>query len=130
MTKKQEAEFIRLAIKAHEAGLKTAAAAKPIPMIVSQHVNMANDNSPFEKSWYVEDGVCGFGWVVIRPATSSFARWAKKNIPLCGNHYYGGLSISSALRTQSMARNEAYCQGYAEVLSEAGINAYAQSRID
>ena len=130
MNKQKEIEFMRLAIKADEAGRKAAEECKPVPMVVSQHKNMLDDNSPVEKEWYVADGVCGFAWVVIKPGTSSFAKWAKINLPYTYRGYYGGLEISSPLMTQSMARNEAYCSAYARILREAGINAYMHSRID
>lgn len=128
--KTKEIEYLRIVCAAHDAGTKAAQECTPVPMIVSQHKNMLDDNSPTEKSWYVADGVCGFAWVVIQPATSSFARWAKQNVPHAHKEYYGGLGISSPLMTQSMARNEAYCHAYAKVLRDAGIPASSRSRID
>ena len=130
MTKAKELEFLKLAIAADEAGRIAAAKAVPTPMVVSEHENMADDNSPVKKSWYVSEGACGFAWVVVRPGTSSFARWAAKNLPYTHKGYYGGLEISSPLMTQSVTRNEAYCSAFAEVLSEAGIKAYSNSRLD
>lgn len=73
---------------------------------------------------------CGFAWVVIRPGTCSFARWAKKNVPLTDKHYHGGVRIWCPLGTQSMAIKEAYCEAYARTLNAAGIDAYAGSRMD
>jgi hypothetical protein len=118
MATKKESGFLRMVLKAHEAGLKAAEVARPTPMTVVS----------WSKEYYVPDGVCGFAGVVVRPATSSFARWAKKNVPRVYNHYYGGLYIPSALLTQSMARNEAYSRAYAEVLRENGVEARMHSQ--
>ena len=130
MTKKKELEFLKLAVAANEAGQKAATAVVPVPMVVAQHENMADDNSPVKKSWTVPEGVCGFAWVVVKPGTSSFARWAAKNLPYTHKGYYGGLEISSPLMTQSMTRNEAYCRAFAKVLNEGGVKAYSNSRMD
>jgi hypothetical protein len=126
----KELAFLKMALAADAAGHAAATATTPVPMIVTQHKNMVDDSSPVEKQWYVEGGVCGFAWVIVRPATSSFAKWAKKNLPHTHIDYYGGLSISSGLMTQSMERNMAYCSAYAKVLNEAGIRAHMNSRID
>lgn len=80
------------------AGNKAAAEAIPTPMIVSQHKNMADDNSPVEKQWFVSEGVCGFAWVVIKPGTHSFAKWLTKT-GKGRKDYYGGVSVSDHLMT-------------------------------
>lgn len=130
MTKTKEIEFLRLVTKAHEAGLEAGNASTPVPMVVEQHADPTDDNSPVEGKWFVEGGACGFAWVLIRPATSSFARWAKKNVPGAHNDYYGGLGISCHEFGQSMQRKEAYCRAYAKVLDEAGIDCSVRSRMD
>ena len=100
------------------------------PMIVSQHVNMADDNSPVAKQYFVADGVCGFGWVNVRPGTCAFAKWLVKNGKGRVSHYEGGVHVNSPLMTQSLTRNEAYAMAFAKVMNENGIKAYGQSRID
>jgi hypothetical protein len=125
----RDAKWAELHAKACEAGHAAAEACKPTPMVVQQHANMLDDSSPVTQSWVVEGGPCGFAWVVIRPGNCSFARWAKKHAR-ADKHYYGGVSIWCPLGTQSMAIKEAYCRAYATVLREAGIDAYAGSRLD
>jgi len=111
-------------------GRESAGAAKCIPMVVAQHENMVDDNSPVVKEWFVADGVCGFGWVSVRPGTSAFARWLVQTGKSRTSHYEGGVTVNSPLMTQSMTRNEAYAVGFAKVLQSKGIRAYAESRID
>lgn len=99
------------------------------PMVVQQHANPLNDNSPVVYQEVVNDGVCGFGWVHLKGNTP-FGRWAKKN-GLARPDYPNGLAINSKLMTQSMARNEAFARAFAQVLNDNGVpDAYPQSRID
>jgi hypothetical protein len=79
-------------------------------------------------TYFVADGVCGFGWVSVKGNTE-FGRWAKK-AGLARPDYPSGLAISSKLVTQSMARNEAFADAFAKVLNANGVSAYARSRID
>jgi hypothetical protein len=102
---------------------------KPEPMIVSERASPLDDNSPIVKQWEVDSGVCGFAWVSIRPATSSFARWLVKQ-GLAHKAYEGGLSIWISDYNQSMERKEAHARAMAEVFRAAGVNAYAASRMD
>jgi hypothetical protein len=114
---------------AHKAGMDAGNAAVPTPMVVQQHANMADDNSQVVKQWFVGEGLCGFAWIVIRPGNCSFARWLKsKN--LANKHYYGGVSVWVRDFGQSMTRKEAYAYAFAKVLKDAGITAYADSRLD
>lgn len=126
----RDAKWEALHAAADRAGNEAALTCTPTPMVVVQHSNQLDDNSPVTQSWLVEGGVCGFAWVVIRPGTCSFARWAKKHVPLTDKHYHGGVSVWCPLGTQSMAIKEAYCHAYARTLNAAGIDAYAGSRMD
>ena len=111
------------------AGAAAAAAVTPTPMVVSRHANPLDDASPVVKSWFVADGVCGFGWVHLKGNTA-FGRWARKN-GLARPDYPTGLAISSKLNTQSLARNEAWAHGFATYLRDHGVtDAYGRSRID
>lgn len=103
---------------------------QPTPMFVTQHSNPLDDNSPIQQSWKVEGGVCGFAWVNIRPATSRFARWAKKRDIGHTDSYYGGLSIWISAHGQSMERKLAHAERTASILRMAGLNARAYSRMD
>lgn len=116
--------------KAQEAGLAAAAKHTPTPMVVSQHANPLNDASPVKQAWLVPSGVCGFAWVQIRPANSSFANWMKKNTNARPDSYLGGIAMSVREYGQSMELKEKYAEAFAAVLKEAGISAYANSRMD
>ncbi len=114
--RKKKSSFEKLAAKADAAGQKASAALGPIPT-----------NGDYEKG---NLAYCGFAWVKVRPATSSFAKWAKANLDAHVDDWKGGLLISSPLNSQSLIRNEAYCSAYAEVLNKVGIKAYMTSLVD
>lgn len=128
MASKNDAKFRALYDGMLSAGAAAAAAVTPVPMVVSQHANPLNDASPVTKSWFVADGVCGFGWVSLKGNTA-FGKWLTKN-GLARKGYPSGLSISSKLMTQSLARNAAWAHGAADFLNAHGVPAYGQSRID
>jgi hypothetical protein len=117
--------------KAKQAGIEAGNNAIPAPMVVQQHANVLDDNSPVKQSWYVSDGVCGFAWVKIRPGTHPFARWLKQN--KLGHHddYAGGLTIWVSEHGQSYERKCAHAGAMARVLDTIdGLRAYADSRLD
>lgn len=116
----RDSEYITLYEKADAAGKAAAVACVPNPMVVCQGDAIVE---------VVNDGVCGFAWVTVRPGNSSFALWLKKNMG-ARRAYYGGMELWVSSYGQSMARKEAYAQAFANVLREAGINAYAGSRMD
>jgi hypothetical protein len=123
-------ESKRLYARAREAGLAAAEARVPTPMVVVQRANPFDDSSAIVKEYApVMGGVCGFAWVVVRPGTSSFARWLVKQ-GLASKHYYGGVSIWVRDFGQSMEKKQAYATAFAKVLGEAGIDAYGDSRMD
>ncbi len=55
-------------IQAHNAGNSAVQAATITPMVVTQKANPLNDSSDTVKQWYVEDGICGFASVIVKPA--------------------------------------------------------------
>lgn len=110
-------------------GCLAAAKTGPAPMLVQQHENMMDDSSPVAKQWLVPGGVCGFAWVVVRPGTSSFARWLVKH-DHARPHDYGGVSIWIGGYGQSMEKKEAHASAMAAYLCRVGIKAHAQSRMD
>ena len=123
--------------KAQAAANAASEAAKPVPMIVQQHANQMDDNSPVIKQWFVEGGVCGFGWVEVKPRTSKFARWLKARNYGGSSDYSKSIHLHVPGMTQSLARNEAAARAMAEVLvaglaevGETETMVYAQSRID
>ena len=125
----REASHKALYEKAVAAGMAALEAARPRPMVVQQHVNMADDSSPVAQQWLVPDGVCGFAWVTIMPGNCSFALWMKKNAD-ASRGYHGGMRFWVHEGGQSMERKEAYARAFAAVLQAAGVKAYAGSRMD
>ena len=134
-----EREAAALIERAEAAARVAYEAATPTPMVVGTPKNMVaslmgGDGGGFDTSqpvYTVPGGVCGFAWVNIGPGNTSFARHARK---LAGarKHYYGGMEVRPSVgrMDQSMQRKEAACRAYADVLREAGIPAYMQSRMD
>jgi hypothetical protein len=136
-------EMEALFARAGEAGRKAFEDAKPVPMIVGTPKNMmasllGGDDGGFDPNepiYHVADGVCGFAWVNVRPGGSRFARWLIKNGHGKRDSYAGGVYLSLygwcvPGMSQSLQRKEAAAHAVAEVLREAGIDAYSQSRID
>ena len=119
-------DFQALFDKAREAGLAAGRAAIPTPMIVSR-VDPVTDRV-LETYPPVMDGVCGFAWVTIK-GTTPFARWAKK-AGLVSKAHPSGYWFWIGDFNQSLTRKEAYARAFAEVLREAGVTAYAGSRMD
>src|SRR5262245_13824929 len=123
-------KFRELFDRAMAAGMAAGNAAKPVPMMVTQHKDPTNDRSLPVAMWHVPDGVCGFAWVKLRPGTTSFARWLLKN-KLARKDYYGGVAINMKAFNQSMERKLAAAEAMAEVFrTELGVSAYADSRMD
>jgi len=127
--KSNELIFSTILQAAKDAGIENCALCTPTPMVVAQRANPLNDHSPIIKQYHVPDGVCGFAWVVIKPGTSSFAKWLVKHNE-AKKHSYGGVSIWVRGYGQSMERKEAYAIGFANYLRTVGINAYADSHMD
>jgi len=138
MNKKQrQIELYTLAFRMADAkGKQAAAACTPTPMIVSQHENMADDNSPVAKQWYVPSGVCGFAWVTIRPANSAVAHFAATLPGWRLDSYSGGIKFWVSDYGQSMETKEAYATAFAKELLailapfEPKLRVSADSRMD
>jgi len=116
-------------IQAHNAGNNAVTQTTVTPMIVSQHANPLDDGSETINQWIVNDGVCGFANVIIKPATSKFAKFLVAN-QLGRKHYAGGVSMSIRDFNQSLTKKEAYAYAFAKVLNDNGITAYVDSRMD
>jgi hypothetical protein len=134
---KQGYEFENLYARAHAAGLAAGEAAIPTPMIVYEADGLSDRPRPGGNAWYVNEGACGFAWITIRPGNSPFANWAKRyprpdrpDMTLAHKAYYGGVEIFVHEFNQSVTRKAAYAAAFAEVLRDAGINAYSGSRLD
>lgn len=123
-------QWAELHMRAHAAGMLAGEAVTPMPMVVQERVNPLDDSSPVARTYApVMDGACGFAYVTVRPATSSFARWAKANRGWFAA-YGGGLQMSVDYFNQSVTRKAAYASAFAMVLREAGLSAYGSSRMD
>lgn len=106
-------------------------AAVPTPMVVGEPTTFLGSDVDFsKKTYFVSEGVCGFAWVKVTPGTSSFARWLVKTGKSRGRAYGGGVDIWISHYGQSMQRKEAFARAMADAFREAGITAYAQSRMD
>lgn len=127
---KAKEDFSKIWDEAHAAGMAAVAKLQVVPMVVNQHANPMDDNSPVTRSYFVEDGVCGFAWVHVRGANSSFGRWLKEKELARRDSYNGGLSIWVHDFNQSLQKKEAYAGAFAEVLRKHDIAAYSGSRMD
>jgi hypothetical protein len=116
-------------IQAHDAGNNAVTQTTVTPMIVTQTANPLDDSSAVVNAWIVNDGVCGFASVIIKPANSKFAKFLVAN-QLARKHYAGGVSMSIRDFNQSLTKKEAYAYGFAKVLNDNGITAYVDSRMD
>lgn len=114
--------------KAWAAGVAAATAMTPTPMAVQMATGLTGGfdwNKPYD---VVSDGVCGFAWVSFKGNTP-FGRWAKKT-GKARPGYPTGLQVWIGNYNQSMQKKEAHAEAMAAVLREAGITAYANSRLD
>lgn len=132
MATKTATGYQALIQKADAAGKAAAEACTPTPMIVGTAKAIfgpGSDEIDYAKpTYYVGGGVCGFAWIWFKGNTG-FGRWAKK-AGLASAAYGGGLQYRVSGYGQSLERKEAYARAFAGVLTEAGITAYAQSRMD
>jgi hypothetical protein len=126
---KRNPAFEDLFAQADVAGLAAGHASTPATMIVEQHASPLDDDSPVLQRWAVPDGPCGFAWIVVRPGNCPFANWLKR-AGKARTAYGGGVQVSVHAFNQSLTRKEAYAHAFANVLSAAGIKAYADSRMD
>lgn len=131
-TSATDKDFAVLLNNAHKAGLKAGDAFSPTPMVVTQHENMLDDNSPVKESWYVEDGVCGFAWVITSEhGNGKFVKYLKKNTDHGDKAYYGGHYVTWVHEFgQSMQKKNAYANAFASVLTDAGLKVQSGSRMD
>jgi len=107
--------------------------AQPAPMAVYETAGLSDAPKPGGKSWYVSEGVCGFAYVTIHPATSSFARWLSKE-KIGYKAYRGGWQIPMHFFVgqmgQSLERAEAASYAVSNFLCQQGIDTQASSRMD
>ena len=120
--------------EAKRAGEKAAELVKPIPMVLFSEDLFGNRTSSEE--YIVEDGVCGFAWINIRPASPQGRRDCPfvKYLRSIEEGRYSNISKSWQIwvsgYNQSMTRKEAYAEAFTNVLNKYGIKAYSNSRLD
>jgi len=114
------AQFRELFDRAWSDGARAAANVVPPAM----HVYQGDVLVAVEK-----EGPCGFAWVRVRGAGTSFARWLVKQ-GLARKAYGGGLDVWVSDYGQSMARKEAHASAMAETLRAGGIDCYSDHRLD
>ena len=117
--------------EAHALGIAAGKACSPTPMVVGQPTTPLGDDIDYTKeTWLVNDGVCGFAWVNIKPARGKFVKFLKDNKIGRKDSYYGGYTVWVSHFGQSLARKESYARAFANHLNENGIKAYSMSRMD
>lgn len=133
-------EAVKIHQEAFDAGIAAMNKAEVVPMVVQEHVNMADDNSPVAKQWIVEGGVCGFAWVQFKANTTPNRKFlaglkkaglaGDKATAKWGKSYQGGYQYWVSVGGQSMQKKEAFARAFAEILQKHGLTVYAGSRMD
>lgn len=119
-------QFEMLWSAADAAGRKAAAECTPRPMVVTQH---GSETGGVRVVDIIDDGMCGFAYVKIRPANGPFVKWLKtRNVGY--KAYGGGWEVSIHDYGQSWERKRAHARAMATVLRDAGINATSYDRLD
>lgn len=109
---------------AHEAVMKHI----PTPMVVSEHENMFDDNSPVKNSYYVADGICGFASIRMKLNTA-FGKWMVKN-GYAEKSMYGGAYLWVSQYNQSYEKKSKFAYKFCEFMKQNGIDCYAETRLD
>lgn len=107
--------------EAHLAGLYAGNTANPTPYQIVNGDNQVIDS--------LDDGLCGFAWITIRPARGKLVAYLKKR-QWGSNGWNGGWEIWVSHFNQSYERKYAYAKAFAETLRTHGINAQAGGRLD
>jgi len=117
--------FAELWGAAQQAGAAAGAAARPVPMLVgSPSTPLGNDVDFTKPVEVVEEGVCGFAWVMVSPANCQFANWLRKReMERRGGYdpyseYYKAIMISVHEYNQSMTRKEAHARAMVDFLNQ------------
>lgn len=124
--------------EALDAGYDEMSKCTPIPMVVSEHTNPLNDNSPVKNSWLINDGVCGFAWVKFKANNGKNRSFlsALKKAGLVGENemfsksYEGGYTFWVSAGNQSLQKKEAFARGFANILEKYGVTCYVYTRMD
>jgi len=115
-------DYAAIWAEAWTAGVMAGLACRPTPMVILG----SSDRRVID---VVNDGMCGFAWVKVRPANSKMARWLKSQ-NLGYKAYDGGWDVSVHDFGQSWERKSAAARAIADVLVKHGIDATSHNRID
>ena len=116
---------------ADAAGKNAVVNLKVVRMVFGNAKGLFSNEIDYSKpTYFVEDGVCGFASVQIKPATSKFAKWLKSFGLARKDEYYGGISMPVFAYNQSYQKKVAYAQAFAKVLGDYGIKAWVNERLD
>lgn len=127
--------FEKVINNAFSAGIQAGENLKPIPMHPIEHENPLDDSSKIKIAYQpVNDGVCGFAWINIKPGNSKFANYLKKNGIARKDSYYGGVTIWISEFGQSLARKEIMAKEIVNVIKNSEITGiksiYSASKMD
>lgn len=127
--KLSDAQCRELHARAHQAGLDAGNAAIPAPMVVEEHLHPMDDTSPVIYRETVNEGICGFAWIIVRPGNGAYAKWMRRVLST-RRGFEGGEQLTVFGFGQSLTRKDAYADAYSKVLRDAGVRAYGMSRAD
>ena len=122
-TKLDENDIPYIVTRAHMAGLEAGDKVVPKVFDIVDMEDRVIDT--------LEDGLCGFAWVTIKPNRGPLVAYLKKN--QLGQAAYqngGGFIVWIDRYNQSVTRKYAYAVAFARVLQSHGVNAVAGSRLD
>jgi len=122
-----EAEIVR---HAKEVGAEAVRNLHVVPMTVVEADVLTGRPKPGGARYVVDDGVCGFASINVKPGTSRFARYLVESGLASRDHFRGGVTWYISDFNQSLQRKEAFAFAAASVLRGYGIKAYASSRMD
>lgn len=103
-----------------------AAGAEAVDKLIVEPMYVQSGSTVYK----VNDGLCGFAWVNLKPANSAFAKWLRAE-GLAEKRYGGpGINMWIGAYNQSYEKKRTYAAAFANVLREAGIHAWSESRLD
>ena len=117
-------DYAEIWAEAWTAGVMAGLACRPTPMVVEHHKSKA-----LYVAEVVDDGMCGFAWVKVRPANGKMARWLKAQDKGSKAHD-GGWVVYVHDFGQSWERKASAARATAAVLVKHGIDAPYDSRMD
>lgn len=131
-------DFLAILGEADVAGQEAVSKLKVIPMIVGEGKSLFSNEIDYSKPVeYVADGVCGFAWVNVYPefkGNTTLGKAERKVLDAAGfsKDWENTKRFYLWIRdyNQSLQKKETYARAFAKVLSDNGIDAYAQSRMD